>query len=188
MPLFVVLLQDTSYRRKIDVEMCEQSGLMNDLIGDLDYESLEGEIELPLDVNNPGILDIALDFMNRHINNPVIQYSTPIKNNDLESLIGKEDCEFLSSRVPDIDDLINLLLVANYINCQGLLNICIAKFATMIRNASSQDIRNMFGITEELTVEEERQIRMDNMWLFDLTYNNELAKISRGNNNLHEQQ
>lgn len=176
MPVFVILLQDSSYKKAISAEACAQSGLMTDLLSDVDTATMEAGVELPLDVGRPDIMDLVIEFMESHVSNPVVKYVIPINTNNIEEVVGKQDAEFLETKVARLDDLVDLILAANYLNCEGLLNIGVAKLATMLYGGDIAKICERFGVDDDITLEEERDIRERNMWLFEMAYLNEINK------------
>jgi S-phase kinase-associated protein 1 len=60
--------------------------------------------------------------------------------------------------------LIELIMAANYLNIKDLLDLTCAKVASMIKGKSPEQIREMFGIENDFTPEEEEKIREENKW------------------------
>lgn len=60
--------------------------------------------------------------------------------------------------------LMELLVAANYLDIKPLLDLVAKTIADMIRGKSVEEIRTIFGITNDLTPEEEEQIRKENEW------------------------
>lgn len=55
-------------------------------------------------------------------------------------------------------------MAANYLNIKSLLDLTCAKVASMIKGKSPEQIREMFGIENDFTPEEEEKIREENKW------------------------
>ena len=55
-------------------------------------------------------------------------------------------------------------MAANYLDCPGLLNLSCKKVAFMIKGKTPQEIRDTFGIENDLTPEELEQIKKGNEW------------------------
>lgn len=173
MQVFVVLLRNPGYRRSIKFEACSQSKLMTELLSDLGDQA---DVELPLDVERAEIMDVVIDFMHMHIDNPTIDYEHAIKTNKLVDLIGEADANFLGARVAPLDDLVDLTNTANYLDCQGLLKVCIAALAVMVWGTPTEEACKRFGVPEVLSIEEKRELHKKNLWLFELAYKKELEK------------
>ncbi|KAH0456897.1 hypothetical protein IEQ34_014804 [Dendrobium chrysotoxum] len=63
--------------------------------------------------------------------------------------------------------LFDLILAANYLYIQGLLNFTCQIVADMIRGKTPEEIRRMFNIKDDFTPEEEEEIRRENQWAFE---------------------
>ena len=55
----------------------------------------------------------------------------------------------------NLDDLVDLIVAANFLDIQGLLALGCAKVATIIKGKSVEEIREVFGIVNDFTPEEE---------------------------------
>ena len=64
----------------------------------------------------------------------------------------------------NMDDLIDLVVASNFLDIEGLLNLGCAKVASLIKGKSVEEIRDLFGIENDFTPEEEAQIREENKW------------------------
>jgi S-phase kinase-associated protein 1 len=70
----------------------------------------------------------------------------------------------------DIDQqmLFNVILGANYLGIQSLLDITCKAIADMINGKTPEEIRETFNIVNDFTPEEEEEIRRDNAWCEDI--------------------
>ena len=64
-----------------------------------------------------------------------------------------------------LDDLVNLVVAANYMGINCLLDLCSAKIATYFKDKSEEEVLKEFGISEPLTEEEKNKIREENKWI-----------------------
>lgn len=67
----------------------------------------------------------------------------------------------------DTNTLYDVILAANYLNINGLLDLTCQKTADMIKGKSPTEIRETFNIKNYLTPEEEEEVRRENGWSFD---------------------
>ncbi|XP_068661881.1 SKP1-like protein 1A [Aristolochia californica] len=82
---------------------------------------------------------------------------------------SKMEIEEWEKEFIDVDHvtLRDLLLAANFLNIQGLLDLALDKTASMISGKYPQEIRDMFNIVNDSTPEEEIEIRTKNPWAFE---------------------
>lgn len=66
------------------------------------------------------------------------------------------------------EQLFELIQAAHYMDIQGLMDLGAAKVATLIKNKTPEEIRQMFHIENDFTPEEEERIREENRWCEDL--------------------
>jgi S-phase kinase-associated protein 1 len=62
------------------------------------------------------------------------------------------------------ETLFELILAANYMHIQPLLDLTCATVASMIKGKTPEEIRKTFNIVNDFTPEEESQIREENKW------------------------
>lgn len=81
--------------------------------------------------------------------------------------IERRDANFVDENTVDHQTLFDLILAANYLNIEGLLNLTCQKVAEMIKGKTPEEIRRQFHIKNDFTPEEEEEIRRENQWAFD---------------------
>ncbi|PIA62089.1 hypothetical protein AQUCO_00200231v1 [Aquilegia coerulea] len=67
----------------------------------------------------------------------------------------------------DRDALYNLLAGAMYLNIESLVDLAAQEFADMIKNQPIEKMREILGIENDFTPEEEAEIRQKNIWAFE---------------------
>ncbi|KAK1284846.1 SKP1-like protein 13 [Acorus calamus] len=55
---------------------------------------------------------------------------------------------------------------ANFLDIQGLLELAAQQAANLMKGKKVEDIRDMFGITNDYTAEEEEKLHEKNAWAF----------------------
>ena len=71
------------------------------------------------------------------------------------------DQEFLKI---DQSEIMLIILAANFLDIQPLLDTCCKTVANMIKGKSPEEIRTTFNIKNDFTPEEEEMIRKENQW------------------------
>jgi len=74
------------------------------------------------------------------------------------------DAEFVKVDKPTLFDLI---LAANYLNIENLLDLTCQTVADMIKGKTPEEIRKTLNIVNDFTPEEEEEIRRENQWAFE---------------------
>ena len=161
----VLLLPGTDESEKIEVtrKAAYMSELMRSMLTDDDDETPE----IPLLEVSKEILYKVVDFLNHHKDDPMAKIEKPIKTNDIEQIVGEWDAKFIAFD-DDQDTLFKVILAANYLDIPSLLDLGICKIACMIKGKSSDEVKTMFKFQKEITPEQEKSIREENPWLFEI--------------------
>jgi S-phase kinase-associated protein 1 len=64
----------------------------------------------------------------------------------------------------DQDMIFDIILAANYLDIRPLLDLGCKTIANMIKGKTTEQIRELFGIQNDFTPEEEEQIRKECEW------------------------
>ncbi|KAM3262141.1 hypothetical protein ACQJBY_052688 [Aegilops geniculata] len=116
-------------------------------------------IPLP-NVTGP-ILSRILDYVNRHFSDPhVVTSHTPAADDPLRRF----DDSFVQV---DQDTLFDLMIAANYLDMQSLLDLTCKTVADQIRGRTLEEIRKKFNIVNDYTKDEEQEVRRENSWAFN---------------------
>ena len=91
--------------------------------------------------------------------------------------VPEEDDEFREKRLDDIppwdqefmrkvdqSTMFEIILAANFLDIKELLEVGCKTVANMIKGKSTEELRNLFGIVNDLTPAEEEKIRTENSW------------------------
>jgi S-phase kinase-associated protein 1 len=105
----------------------------------------------------------VIEYATHHINDapPPAEEETKAKSSED---IDEWDKEFIGV---DQGTLFEIILAANYMDIQGLLDLGCKTVANMIKGKSVEEIRKTFNIVNDFTPEEEEAIRKENEWCED---------------------
>ncbi|EAZ40716.1 hypothetical protein OsJ_25185 [Oryza sativa Japonica Group] len=67
----------------------------------------------------------------------------------------------------DQDALFDVIAAANYLDIDGLLDLTCKRVADTIKGKTPEEIRKEFNIVNDLSKEEEEEIRRENPWAFE---------------------
>ena len=143
--------------REVDVFLLSKSKLLNGLI--LDYKGDDEEIPLNnLDAKN---LDLIIQYLVHYKDMEPKEIPKPFpERTDEEFLKGILNDEWTYNYLTNLtlEELINLVNAAFYLQIDGLLNIIAAKLAHEMCNCEVEEARQKFGIVSDLTEEEIAEI------------------------------
>ena len=143
--------------REVDVFILSKSKLLNGLIHD--YEGDDEEIPLNgLDIKN---LDLIIQYLEHYKDMEPKEIPKPFpERTDEEFMKGilndQWTYDYLTNQT--LEELINLLNAADYLQIEGLINIIAAKLAHEMCNCEVEEARKKFGIECDMTEEEIAEI------------------------------
>ncbi|KAH0775718.1 hypothetical protein KY290_007129 [Solanum tuberosum] len=130
---------------EIEESIAVQSGTIKNMIED-DYTLI------PLPNVNTQKLILIIEYMKKHAE----------KTNSNEEDIKKFDKEFLKDK--SYQNMFELLVAANYLHISDLMNLLYQKIADKIKNKSVNAVRQIFGLVNDYTPEEEERVREEHKW------------------------
>ncbi|KAI0530912.1 hypothetical protein KFK09_000460 [Dendrobium nobile] len=132
--------------KKVVVE--EEVAMMSETLSHIIEDNLARNV-IPISNVTSTVLSYVFQYCKRHLT-----------MDDLEDF----DNEFVDV---DVDTLYDLLMAANYLNVKDLLDLVCRKVADLIRGKTPEEIRLTFNIENDLTPEQEEEIRQEHSWAFD---------------------
>ena len=139
---------------EVDIEIA------NKLLENLGFYFEDDKETLPLANVNAAILRKMITWVTQH-KNDLQKLSKEDENRDIDPW----DKEFLKV---DQETLFELILAANFLNIEGLLDVCCKAVAEMIKGKTPEEIRKTFNLKDDfLTPEEKEQIRREHEWCGD---------------------
>jgi S-phase kinase-associated protein 1 len=138
--------------------------MMEDIsdIDDIDDINNTTQNIIPLPNINSKVLQKVLQFYEHEYTDPMQNIMKPIKNADMKINVQEWYAQYIDINV---NDIIELIKGAHYLNASKLIDLCAAKIATLIKDKTPDEIRNIFNIENELTPDEMEKINNDNKWL-----------------------
>lgn len=165
-----------------------KAAIISDLIKNMVNESQDGDDEdqeIPLPNVNSSVLAKVILFMQHHLEHPMDEIekvgplafelrraihlfspSQPMKETDLTKLVGPFFAGFICEQ--KTQDLFDILLAANYLDCKPLLDLGSARIASIVKTNSVEDIRKILDITNDFTPEEEAKAIEQHGWVNEL--------------------
>ena len=143
--------------KEVDIKLLDKSKLLKGLIEDYQGE----EEEIPLNEVDSKNLDLIIQYLEHYKDIEPKEIPKPFpERTDDEFLKGilNDEWTFNYLQSLSIEDLINLVNAANYLQIDGLINIIAAKLAHEMCNCEVEEARKKFGIECDMTEEEVAEI------------------------------
>lgn len=130
-------------------------------------DGLPTPLVLPLPNVDAKTLTKVVEFCKHHVDDPMPSIARPIKSNDMKEIMKDSlwDAEFVDQLSQDA--LFDVILAANYMAIEPLLDLGCAKIASTLKGKTPKEIRALYNIAEP-TKEEEEQVLRDNAWIFEV--------------------
>tara|TARA_B100000925_G_C21855505_1_gene407611 strand:- start:83 stop:610 length:528 start_codon:yes stop_codon:yes gene_type:complete len=159
----LTLITQESEKIKIPIKIAIQSKLIKSIIFSNDDQDFDdNNLEIPVINVTAPILRKVIEFLQYHFENgPMNEIEKPLRSKNLSESVSEWDANYINL---ENDLLFNIILAANYLDIQSLLDLSCAKVATMIKGLSPEEIRKTFNIENDFTPEEEEQIKEENKW------------------------
>jgi len=148
---------------EVDVEIAKASMTIKTMLEDLGMDESDDE-PVPLPNVTAPILEMVIKWATQHKDDPPPPEDEEDKKDKRTDNIDPWDQEFLKV---DQQVLFELILAANYLDIKVLLDTCCKTVANMIKGKTTEELRKIFNIKNDLTPEEEEQIRKENEWCED---------------------
>ena len=132
----------------------EMSATLKDLIDDAGIENI-----IPLPQIDGETLRCVIEYCNEFVGKEV-----PNRNAENTTLNNWEE-SFVKNL--DQDQQFRLIMASNYLDVKGLLDMMCCNTANGIKGKTPEELRKMFGITEEFTEEETKKVREEHGWTED---------------------
>jgi S-phase kinase-associated protein 1 len=118
------------------------------------------DIHVP-EVKTGDTLRKVIRFLEHHHKTPYKTIDTPIKSCDMVHITSDWDADYVDV---DNDTLFDLIVAANYLHLEWLLDLTCAKVGSMIKGKTAEQIRATFNIVNDFSKEEEEQLKKESTW------------------------
>jgi S-phase kinase-associated protein 1 len=122
----------------------------------------EAEEEVQLMKVDAKVMQKVMEFLEYLKDNPEPTISKPITTGDIHDFTETWYADFID--LEDHNLVLDIISAANYLDIKPLLDLAAAKAATLIKVREVEDIRQLFGIQNDFTPEEEQKIIDENEW------------------------
>ncbi|KAF8996325.1 ubiquitin-protein ligase [Cyathus striatus] len=158
----VLLVSSDNEQFSTDKDIICRSVLIRNILEDIG----ESDHAIPLPNVTGRVFKKVLEFCEYHRKDPF-----PLdENQQQDNLSKRKDClPQWDKEFCDVDQemLFEVIMAANYLDIEQLLDAGCITVASMIKGKSPEDLRRIFNIVNDYTPEEEAQIKKENEWAED---------------------
>ena len=154
----LILISQEGEKEEISEKAANRSKLIQ-IMREINPDCIE--IPLSLKIN---ILKKIKEFLEHYENEDPIEIERPLPSNDFKLYVNEWDYNYTDV---DIHTIMDLIVAANYMDIKELLELWSAKFASIMKRNSTEEIRKDYNITTDYTPEEEQFILEENKWAFE---------------------
>ena len=115
---------------------------------------------IPLDQISHSVLLLVIKYLQHHVNTPPMS-AKELQEFRVNDHMGDFEKEFFNV---DKNTLFSIVKAANFLSCSRLLSCGCKAIALQIRGKSTDEIREIFGIENDFSPEEEARLRVIHKW------------------------
>lgn len=139
-------------------------------------DDIGADTSIPLPNVNSAVMTKVIEWCKQHVNDPAPEPKTETKPDEKTDEKKTDEKKTDEKRTDDISawdqdffkvdqsTLFEIILAANYLDIQRLLQLGCKTVANMIKGKTPEEIRKTFNIKNDFTPEEEEQVRKENEW------------------------
>lgn len=157
----VLLVSETGETHNLNKRVATLSNLVKHHISDF---SVNEPVPLPEIANDTLIL--VVKFLNSQNPERLHEVEYPIKGDNLKDIIGEASEEVVNEHL-SLEQLIDLINAANYMDIKVLMEAGCAAMAFRFEGKDEKDIFSAFQITSDITPFERQKILDENKWIDD---------------------
>lgn len=142
---YSILVSSEKKEFKVPTEILRISSMLSIMLGNDNEDEEEEGATLPLPNVDSNCTGKIIEFMKYYHENKMDDIEKPLKSSNLNEIIQPWYADFI-----DVEEelLFSLINAANYMDIQPLLNLGCAKVASLIKNKTPEEIREIFNVDD----------------------------------------
>lgn len=162
----IILVTQENEEFEVNDDIVSLSTFIRSMVGNEEGQEQEEERgtkkKISLEIVSSRVLEKVIEFMTMFHKTKMNEVPKPLPTNNLSLYVQTEFVTFINSMKLDV--LMKLITAANYLDIKPLLELGCTKVACMIKGKSPEVIRETFGIVQDVTDDELKMVREDNVW------------------------
>ena len=142
---YSILVSSEKKEFKVPTEILRISTMLSIMLKNDNEDEEEEGATLPLPNVDSNCTEKIIEFMKYYHENKMDDIEKPLKSSNLNEIIQPWYADFI-----DVEEelLFSLINAANYMDIQPLLNLGCAKVASLIKNKTPEEIREIFNVDD----------------------------------------
>jgi S-phase kinase-associated protein 1 len=153
----IILVSSENNEFKVSKAYASQSKYLQAILEDPEATN----IRIPVQATDD-IVKIIVSYLGHHHENKAEDIPRPVPSGNLRDFVSIWDADLIDNLENDV--IFKLIDCVNKLDIERLLELAVAKLATLIRGQSTESLRKMFNIVNDFTPEEEAKVIEDNKW------------------------
>ena len=154
----IFLIPSEGEKEEISLKAALRSGLIKSII-----EINPDSTEIPLKLDS-SILKKVKEYLEHYKDKEPLEIERPLPSNNFKECVDEWDYNFTDI---GLDIIFELILASNYLDIKSLLELGSAKISSILKGKTTEELKNIFNITNDFTPEEEQQIIEENKWCME---------------------
>ena len=154
----IFLIPSEGEKEEISLKAALRSGLIKSII-----EINPDSTEIPLKLKSE-ILKKVKEYLEHYKDKEPLEIERPFPSNNFKECVDEWDYNFTDI---GLDIIFELILASNYLDIKSLLELGSAKISSILKGKTTEELKNIFNITNDFTPEEEQQIIEENKWCME---------------------
>ena len=151
----IFLIPSDGEKEEISLKAALRSRLIESII-----EINPDSTEIPLKLKSE-ILKKVKEYLEHYKDKEPLEIERPLPSNNFKECVDEWDYNFTDI---GLDIIFELILASNYLDIKSLLELGSAKISSILKGKTTEELKNIFNITNDFTPEEEQQIIEENKW------------------------
>ena len=138
-------------------EMKYSQLIMNCLDNCLDEDD---EVDISLNIVDSKTLEKIIQYCKHRYENGQYEIEQPLTSSVMSEVVPEWYANFIDIDHKEIFDILN---TAVYMLIDTLVDLCCAKISSMIRGKDPEEIRKIFNITDDFSLEEKKKFKLEEL-------------------------
>ena len=156
----VIMISSDGQKFEISAKAAMRSQIIKESIMGNNQE----EIEFNANNIKGDILKKVIEYLEHYENEDPKEIERPLSSLNFKECVDEWDYDFIDI---DLDTIFEIILASNYLDIKPLNDLASAKIAALIKGKTTDEIRQLYGIPNYFTPEEEEQIIEENKWCME---------------------